>query len=356
MSTQISTIPIAEHQAALQEIAALKKQVSDLNRKLEQAQNTIKYLQPFKQKYEFYRKLDRIDNKVASATTKQVFKSVKQVIETGTPQDDGFYPVVREHIGTPVGLSEVTAGNKLHKLEEAGLIEIKTVKDDIGHDHLRIKPKNFTLEALAQSEPTNHGGAREYCICPECRSKRTHFRRISGYEVTCESCGVISILETNNPKHKAFIVDEETYETWEETYLPEQVTGAEFNLNSAPPPAMQPEFNLNSAPVDQAQPATEVPFTYKHPKTTPAVAPDDIPPPPEPDDIASSYEPTPPVEVRPNTKHYADMPSWYKVGTPDWNKQIAHLKRMHGEKYDAAGDLAERRQLWLAQHERGLQA
>jgi hypothetical protein len=58
------------------------------------------------------------------------------------------------------------------------------------------------------------------------------------------------------------------------------------------------------------------------------------------------------VTVKAPVRHRTNgpgMPAWYDARSSDYENLIAHLKRMHGADYDAAGEIAERKAAWKAQ-------
>ena len=175
------------------------------DREIEQLRNDVAFLRPFKAKYELRKRLDKIPNKVADPTTKLVFEQCGQVFEKRLPRDDGMYPIVSEYMATPIGSTDGTVLSKLQTLAANNIIEYESTKDpDTGHWHTAIKPLNFTIEALAKSKDTNHGGTRVaiHKGCGGICKQRPCY--------TCTKCGVDHLSAKN-----VRMVDQEKWERWQ---------------------------------------------------------------------------------------------------------------------------------------------
>lgn len=202
--TQVSTnmqVDTAERERdlALQEVQRLNRRIAELE--LE-----VKELRPYKAKCEYRKQLDRVPQ---VSTMKDTFDQCREVFDTRKPDEEGFYHVVFEYMAKPKGTSKATISRQIDVLDKAGIIEKEIESVGEGKEkrnHVRIRPLNFTLEALEKAN-TNYGGKR-VPLHRECGGECTAHTHIL---YNCTKCGEVGITKKN-----ILMVDEEKVQRWEE--------------------------------------------------------------------------------------------------------------------------------------------
>jgi len=135
-------------------------------------------------------------NPYLSNTQKTVLDAIKDVIETGAPNNHGLVRVHYQDLRQRTNTSEKTIGKVVNQLEEWGALErediwieqkrgdTKIKKDEI---YLGLAPQAklnpLNIKPSDQNFKRNHGGARDWCR--KCGSQRV--RRI--YHLQCLDCG-----------------------------------------------------------------------------------------------------------------------------------------------------------------------
>ena len=138
-----------------------------------------------------------------------------------------YYPVQAETIG----MSDDAVGKSYRKLEASGLIELDTVRDpdDPRHSKTYVKFSDALRRAPRKVElakPRNTGNnQKKHFISPCCHKPMVKVKRV--LEGICPGCGQVHYLDPMNPKHAAFIVDDETAGHWDEWYGDVQVEADE---------------------------------------------------------------------------------------------------------------------------------
>jgi len=202
---EIPPTPVVEStQAQPTTLEEANQIIAHMRRENEQLRNEVEYLRPFKEKYELHKRLDKIPNKVADPTTKDVFAQCKDVFDKRTPDSEGGYHIVAEYMAKPIGSTDQTVLDKLKTLAANNLIAYESKKDEDGHNHVRIQPRNFTIEALMNGRPNNHGGKRValHKGCGGLCVEETVYR--------CTKCGVRHL-----PKNKIKFIDAEKWQRWQ---------------------------------------------------------------------------------------------------------------------------------------------
>jgi hypothetical protein len=166
---------------------------------------------------------DTIANKRIPINMRQATIAIKKLVETDTPDENGWYRAHLPHLAVPAGSSASTMSRAVRNLEEyTGVIEIRKERDKHEPDKeiIYIKPTdllNHPKEIVTLKDIKRHGGDHR-CQCGGELLIKTRVLTCQEYTV-CKDCGTTHYLQPrmiNTPLQDAMGENEQEEEETDE--------------------------------------------------------------------------------------------------------------------------------------------
>lgn len=243
MTTYASLPPQGNMAALLQENAELRKENAELRKENTVLKDRVKQLQLF---IDWENKLfampsDDISDadKVIARILPTVVKKARERTAPADTREDGLTRVHLAAISELTGKSTDRVGANLKRMGEQGRIKrdfkrgSKRVKDKVTGEEFKINDNAVFIDVsprqlIAQiptAEPRNKGNGQKHYVCKDCHSTNTVVKRV--YQVICKDCGSENYLDATKKEDKAFIIDGETAENFDEWYGDVDITDVE---------------------------------------------------------------------------------------------------------------------------------
>lgn len=239
------------HIAALkQEIVKKDEECSRWKRLYERASSELKRLKSY---LSWENRLFAVPSSEMSDAHKIVARALPSIVEaararmtTDDARDDGLVRVFMDEVAAPTGKSDDSVSKALKEMHERG-----TVQRDFKKGYNKAKgtaesavflgiPSELMSLRLPAAPPRNTGNnQKNHILCKSCGSELVQVRKV--IQGICPSCGTVHIYDLSRKEDRAFIVDAETAQNWQEWYSEVPDPGLEEMLvETETLPAAQP--------------------------------------------------------------------------------------------------------------------
>lgn len=238
------------HIAALKkENVALKEEVGTWKRLYDRASTELKRLKSY---LSWENRLFAIPSeqmsdahKIVARVLPSIVQASKAKTDTDNARADGLSRVFMPDIAAPTGKNVDVAGRVLKDMQSRGTIkrEFRRGRNKDGYDNavfIDVTPELMSLR-LPAAPPRNTGNnQKNHVLCKSCGTELVQVKKV--IQGICPACGTVHIYDLSKKEDKAFIVDADTAQNWQEWYsevpdpgIEEMLVETEPSIPAAPP-------------------------------------------------------------------------------------------------------------------------
>ncbi len=244
------------HIAALRkENGTLKEEVGMWKRLYEKANTELKRLKSYLswENRLFAQPSEQVSDahKIAARRLPEIVSQAKARMSTDEARDDGLARVFMPDIAKVVGKNVDVVGRTLKDMSERGLIQrdFKRGLTKEGYNSsvfLDVTPELMSLQLPAVPPRNTGNNQKNHVICKSCGTELVQVKKV--IQGVCPSCGTVHVYDLSRKEDRAFIVDAETAQNWQEWY--DDLPGGDMPHSST----YEMEHDVETQPSIPAQP------------------------------------------------------------------------------------------------------
>ncbi len=191
--------------------------------------------------------------KIVARVLPSVVSEAKARTNTDDARDDGMLRVYMKEIAASTGKSEDSIGKTLKEMHARGTAkrDLKSMynKKSKGNENaifLDVTPELMSLQ-LPAAPPRNTGNnQKNHVICKSCGTELVQVKKV--IQGVCPSCGTVHVYDLSRKEDRAFVVDANTAQNWQEWY--DDLPGGDMPHSST----YEMEHDVDTQPSIPAQP------------------------------------------------------------------------------------------------------